>query len=527
MAAGVIGVLALLATGQSGFTSTPTARAATAPLDGGSMRLVTESTGARAYWKAGFTGKGIDIAIIDSGVAPVNGLSTPGKVVLGPDLSFESQDPANRYLDTNGHGTHLAGIIAGRDTAAVPGAYGSDTTNFLGMAPDARLLSIKVADAYGHTDVSQVIAAIDWVVQHKNDNGMNIRVLNLSFATNSTALWLHDPLVQAVETAWKNGIFVVVSAGNDGANSKFFGTLGSPARSPNVMTIGATDTLGTLSLSDDFVPTFSSGGDSLRRVDAVAPGAHIISLRAPGSYADKNFAATGAYGTRFFRGSGTSQSAAVVAGAAALVLQQAPAMTPDDMKTLFRGSATKLANETDAVQGPGSINLSQALNSKLNKASKTYSNTLSDMAAWYETDVKGRIWSDGTGTLDSTRGTYRLVHNGVTLSGEKDIFGHSYSSTAMAVAAATASSWSGGTWNGNQWTASSWSASSWSASSWSASSWSSNSWSASSWSASSWSASTWSASSWSASSWSASSWSASSWSASSWSASSWSSASWN
>src|SRR5512140_789844 len=180
--------LALLLAGQPGFGTQPTiafadgnktpdatANTTATTQDGGSMALVTESTGARAYWKAGYTGKGVDVAIIDSGIAPVNGLSTAGKVVLGPDLSIESQDVSTRYLDTNGHGTHLAGIIAGRDDAA-SGDYANDVTNFLGMAPDTRLLSVKVAASEGQTDVSQVIAAIDWVVQHKNDNGLNVRV---------------------------------------------------------------------------------------------------------------------------------------------------------------------------------------------------------------------------------------------------------------------------------------------------------------------------------------------------------------
>jgi serine protease AprX len=513
----IIGAAALLLVAQPGFgiaptgvhaakaPTTTTAREGSALPDGGSMALITESTGARAYWRAGYTGKGIDIAIIDSGTAPVNGLSAPGKVVFGPDLSFESQDPATRYLDTNGHGTHLAGIIAGRDDAAT-GNYGNDVDNFLGMAPDARLVSIKVADSQGRTDVTQVIAAIDWVVQHKTDNGMNIRVLLLAFSTNSTAPWEHDPLVFAAEEAWKHGIFVVISAGNDGPGSKTSGTLGLPAASPNLMTVGAADTLGTLELADDSVPEFSSGGTPVRRVDVVAAGAHVISLKAPNSYADRTFGATGAYGDRFFRGSGTSQSAAVMAGAAALVLQQRPSTTPQGLKDLFIASGTRLSKETIEVQGAGAVNLTTTLG----KSTPTYSRI-------------GRVvWSDGTGALDASRGSQRLVHNGVELTGPIDIFGHAFDSKAMATLTSAASSWAGGTWNGNQWTASSWSASSWSASSWSASSWS-----ASSWSASSWSASSWSASSWSASSWSASSWSASSWSASSWSASSWSSAAWN
>ena len=469
------------------------------------LKLVTESTGARAYWKAGFTGKGVDIAIIDSGVAPVNGLSAPGKVILGPDFSFESQDPATRYLDTNGHGTHLAGIMAGRADDA-KNNYFSDTKSFLGMAPDARIVSVKVADSFGRTDVSQVIAAIDWVVQHKNDNGMNIRVLLLAYGTDSTAPWNHDPLVQAAETAWKNGIFVVVSAGNDGPGKKESGMLANLAESPNLMAVGATDTMGTTDVGDDTVANFSSAGTGDRKVNIVAPGSHIVSLAVPNSHASETFASTGDAGVGLFRGSGTSQAAAVVAGGAALVIQKNPGMNPDQLKNWLESSAKGLKKEKSTLQGKGALDLNK---------------TLGKVPSVDTTTVSTRTWSDGLGTLESVRGSVRLEHNGQVLEGNKDIFGAPYNSNRMAMLRESGSVWSGGEWNGNEWTASSWSASSWSASSWSASSWSASSWSASSWSASSWSASSWSASSWSASSWSASSWSASSWSASSWSAADW------
>ncbi len=112
------------------------------------------------------------------------GLNAPGKVINGPDLSLESQDPSLQYLDTNGHGTFMAGLIAGND--GQPGGY-------RGVAPDARIVSLKVGVADGGVDVSQVIAAIDWVVQHRNDNGMNIRVINLSYGTNSTQTYKCRP----------------------------------------------------------------------------------------------------------------------------------------------------------------------------------------------------------------------------------------------------------------------------------------------------------------------------------------------
>ena len=209
------------------------AAAYTPTTDAGSLYNTTLATGAQTYWKAGYTGKGVDVAVIDTGTAPVPGLATAGKIVNGPDLSFESQAPNLRYLDTYGHGTHMAGIIAGRGAGAVAGSYAGDTTNFLGMAPDARIVSVKVADAMGAADVSQVIAAIDWVVQNKNTGGLNIRVLNLSFGTNTSHPYTIDPLCHAVEAAWKKGITVVAATGNAGYYMTPGGAgLTSPARDP-------------------------------------------------------------------------------------------------------------------------------------------------------------------------------------------------------------------------------------------------------------------------------------------------------
>ncbi|MDQ6650145.1 MAG: S8 family serine peptidase, partial [Actinomycetota bacterium] len=168
--------------------------------------------GSRQAWgNNNADGHGIDVALIDSGVAPVAGLNDAGKVLHGPDLSPESQNPATATLDTFGHGTHMAGIIAGHDTGA--SVYSKNSNDFLGVAPNARIVSVKAADALGSSDVSQVIAGIDWVVQHAHDPGMNIRVLNLSFGTDATQSYALDPLAFATEVAWRAGIVVVVSAG--------------------------------------------------------------------------------------------------------------------------------------------------------------------------------------------------------------------------------------------------------------------------------------------------------------------------
>jgi serine protease AprX len=392
--------------------------------DPGSLWSTRRALGTRDWWSDGLTGQGVDVALIDSGVAPVEGLTLPGKVVHGPDLSFEAQDDTLRTLDTYGHGTHLAGIIAGRDAdAPTDGRYGGEHDRFLGIAPGARVVSLKVADASGATDVSQVIAAIDWVVQHRRDPGMNIRVLNLAFGTDSARPYADDPLAHAVEVAWRKGIVVVVAAGNDGTS---LGRLRDPAYHPAVLAVGADVTQGTPSVDDDTIPAFSSRGDGVRNPDLVAPGRSLVSLRVPGSGIDEAYP-QGRVNTRLFRGSGTSQAAAVASGAVALLLQQRPDLTPDQVKALLTGTAQPVPGADARAQGRGLLSM-------------------------------GRVRGTATPTV------------GAATPEEED------------ESAGTEETWNGSSWSGSSWSGSSWSGSSWSGSSWSGSSWSGSSWSASNWS---------------------------------------------
>ena len=476
-------------------TSSLEASSQTAPP--GWMALVNDATGAMDFWAKGFTGSGVDVALIDSGISPVAGINLAGKVVNGLDISFESQAENLGYLDTYGHGTHMAGIIAGRDSFTHP-LSALKAGEFVGVAPGARILNVKVADANGAVDVSQVIAAIDWVVQHRNDNGLNIRVLNLSFGTNGTQPYTLDPLAYAVQMAWDRGIVVVVAAGNDGNAT----ALRNPAFNPYVIAVGASDTNGTERYSDDFVTGFSNCGSDGRYVDLVAPGRSIESLRVPGSSADVKYPSA-VVDTRFFKGSGTSQSAAVVSGAAALVINQRPGITPDQVKALLMESAQPLKISSSTCQGAGILNLGKALKTTTPRAKQRFKAP------------------SGTGLLDLARGSAKLIDGTVVLDGEQDIFGVKFDSASWSTAAAQSASWSGGTWNGSSWSGASWSSKSWSGASWSSASWSSASWSGASWSSASWSSASWSGASWSGASWSGKSWSSASWSSNVWSSKSW------
>ncbi len=456
-----------------------------------SMQNVTAGDGVQAWWNAGDTGQGVDVALIDTGVAPVPALSGADKIVNGPDLSLESQDPSTQNLDTNGHGTFMAGIIGGNDGQA--GGY-------RGLAPDSRILSVKVGAANGAVDVSQVIAAIDWVVQHRNDNGMNIRIINLSYGTDSTQPYTVDPLAFAAEQAWKAGIVVVTAAGNSG-----FGTsLADPAYDPWLISVDATDTMGTASLRDDRVAPFSAGFGGCRPPLCVgptllAPGTHLQGVRVPGSYVDQNNP-TAALGDLYFRGSGTSEAAAYVTGAVALLLQKNPQLTPDQVKDLLTSSTVKVKGAPRLIQGSGELDLNQLLTGKVPGGGP---GGLGGPTA--------PAWSNGSGSLEDSRGNTHISNNGVVLQGNETIFGLPFDSAAMAALEAAGNSWSGSSWSGSSWSGSSWSGSSWSGSSWSGSSWSGSSWSGSSWSGSSWSGSSWSGSSWSGSSWSSEGWLGVSW----------------
>ena len=174
----------------------------------------------------------------------------------GPDLSFDGQTAGTRYVDGYGHGTHMAGIIAGRDEKFE--AKKPDPAEFAGVAPDAQLLNMKVGAGDGGADVSQVIAALDWVTAHRRDNGMNVRVVNLAYGTASVQPWQVDPLAHAVENAWRAGLVVVTAAGNEGLEAS---SLLMPAVDPHVLAVGAVDNVGTATHADDVVAEFTSGGN--------------------------------------------------------------------------------------------------------------------------------------------------------------------------------------------------------------------------------------------------------------------------
>jgi serine protease AprX len=293
---------------------------------------------------SGPDGQGVDVALVDSGVVPVGSLAQPGRVVYGPDFSSERLDRDLRNLDTFGHGTHLAGLIAGRDPI----------TGFAGVAPAARLVSLKIAGADGETSLARVLAALDWIRRNHDAPGYNIRVVNLSLGVPGED-YRSDALAWAVEQLWQEGIVVVAAAGNKGAAARM---LDMPADDPFVIAAGASDTKKTPDARDDRVADFSSRS-RWRSVDLVAPGTSLVSLRVPGSTLDLEFP-SGRVDGRYFRGSGTSQAAAVTSGIAARVLSARPELNPDQLKAVLMAAAVDLPDPRSA-DGAGRIDLRRAL----------------------------------------------------------------------------------------------------------------------------------------------------------------------
>jgi serine protease AprX len=414
----------------------------------------------------GIDGSGVTVAMIDTGVSHTQDLGD--RVVARVDFT-----PGGNGDDAYGHGTHLAGVIAGNGAAS--------GGKWRGVAPGAQLVSVKVAGPDGATDVSVVIAALQWVVTHRAQYG--IKVLNLSFGTDSVQAYAVDPLNAAVERAWAAGITVVVSAGNRGP-----GTINKPGDDPFVITVGAADLKQTADRRDDEVAPFSSGGitqDGFTKPDLVAPGTTIVATRDAGSTIDSLHPDAVVDGD-YFKGTGTSQAGAIVSGVAALLYQANPSLRPGTVKSILMGSTFR-ASQYRTGGGQGLVDAAGAFQSI-------------NTGDWANV---GLVRSLGAGPLEGSRGRFH-VHTDLNrdgqldlLVGEQDVLGAPWDST----------SWSSTSWSSTSWSSTSWSSLISENSGWSSTSWSSTSWSGMYWSSNSWSSNTRSSTSWSSTSWSSGAWS--------------------
>jgi len=411
-------------------------------------------------------GQGIGVAIIDSGINYSADLYT----VMGQNrviASVSFQDGYNQStFDGYSHGTHMAGIVGG-DGEQSGGKY-------MGMAPMVNLINVKVCDDLqnGLCTSQSIVNGLQWVLEHKDQ--YNIRVVNISLNSSIPESYNESPINAAVEVLWFNGVVVVVSAGNQGETNLF-----APANDPFAIVVGAVDEKNTADLSDDQIPGFSAYGltlDGFAKPDIVAPGKNIISLvgnlgmglplEHPENIVDN----------AYFKMSGTSVAAPIVSGAAALLLQDEPNLTPDQVK--YRLMAT---------------------------ANRNWPGFSAEKAGAGYLDVAGAI--NGNTTESANQGV--IPHQLLA---------------KMALIAVWASQ-NGG--DSIDWASVNWSSVNWSSVNWSSVNWSSVNWSSVNWSSVNWSSVNWSSVNWSSVNWSSVNWSSVNWSSVNWSSVNWSSVNWN
>lgn len=295
------------------------------------MDLAASTVGATAAWSWGYDGQGIGVAMLDSGIYYHNDMPFGSAVAYSEGFVPYDED----YIwDDYGHGNHVAGILAGR-------GIGSSR----GVAPGSKVINMRVLDHQGRGYDSSIVEAIYRTIELKSQ--YNIRVMNLSVGRPVYESYELDPLGQAVQAAWEAGIVVVVAAGNDGRDNSFgnqgYGTINSPGNHPAVITVGAMNMVGTSARNDDKIASYSSKGptviDHIAKPDIVAPGNRVVSHECWYGYLWYYYPQL-RVGTDEFRLSGTSMATPVVAGAAALLLEKEPWLTPDQVKARLMLTAT-------------------------------------------------------------------------------------------------------------------------------------------------------------------------------------------
>jgi serine protease AprX len=439
----------------------------------------------------GNEGDGVTVAVVDTGIADVPDLA--GRVTDRVDLTGTGAG------DGFGHGTFMAGLIAGSG-AASGGAY-------RGVAPAADLIDVKVADASGHTDLVTMLRGLQWVSDHADQ----VQVVSLSLSSGSPLPYQLDPLNQALRALWRQGIMVVVPTGNDGPGA---GTVTAPGNDPLLLSVGGLDESGTVAHNDDVVGDWSGRGPTWQgdaKPDLVAPGAHVISLRAPGSAVDTGYPQA-RVGTAYFRGSGTSMATAVTSAVVADTLAANPKLRPDTIKDLFVGTTYNVAGLSRAAGGgAGGLDAAAVLKSAGRwRSSQASQQNAADAAAVGKDAAQ---WA---------------AFNKAMLDGKADVAAAKWKKLSPASQDWAARAWAGldpaaRAWASNDWAARAWAGAGpeWAARAWAAQAWASGSWADADWSARAWADADWAARAWAARAWADADWAARAWAADSWSAQAW------
>jgi serine protease AprX len=331
--------------------------------------------GADTLQQSGITGKGVTIAVLDSGLWNDPAQNYMGRLLASIDVTNGGSGPVQG--DAYGHGTHVTSIAAG-------GAMNL-SGNYLSIAPKSNVVVVRAFNGSGAGRYADVIAGLNWIVANKTK--YNIRVLNLSFGAPPQSYYWDDPLNQAVMAAWQAGIVVVAAAGNEGPGAM---TIDVPGNVPYVITTGAlSDNYTPYDVNDDFLASFSSTGPTYEgfvKPELVAPGGHIVASMQSSSYLANIDPHSMNPTENLFTMSGTSMAAAVTTGVVALMLQSDPSLTPDEVKCRLLASSRPAVNSGGTLaysvfqQGAGLINAISAVNSSASGCANQGLNIAADLA---------------------------------------------------------------------------------------------------------------------------------------------------
>jgi serine protease AprX len=385
------------------------------------------------------------IAIVDSGVANVAGLGAPLEQVNVS--SFDKADSTSDAGDQYGHGTIVAGIAAQ-------------------ASPGSPLVSLRVTDDHGRAVLSDVLAAADWIWQNHVAKG--IGVANFSIRSTFPNYGRLDPLNLAVEQLWLNGVVVVASAGNNGAERMLY----APASDPFVITVGAVDTVGTADIVDDGnAPWTSYGatGDGFQKPELGAPGRYMVGPLAPGSTLVQQFGDR-LLGNGTMWMSGTSFAAPVVSGAAARLLAQHPGWTPDQVKGALMVSAQAVLNAAQYSVGVGEIDVAAA--------------------------------NEVTDPPNPNENLYDFVE--ARADGGRYFDGDAWNAHVASDAAWTSAAWTSAAWTSAAWTSAAWTSAAWTSAAWTSAAWTSAAWTSAAWTSAAWTSAAWTSAAWTSAAWTSS-----------------------
>jgi serine protease AprX len=439
------------------------------------------ATGATAAWSGSDghveTGSNVAVAVIDSGIDA--GHPDLGGQVLAVNVNRDTRSAADGY----GHGTHVAGIIDGHDPAR----------RYLGIAPNATLISVKVADDDGGAYESDLLRGLDWV--YLNADAYKIRALNLSVSVAVPESYATSPVDAAVENLWFHGVTVVASAGNLGADQD--AVWYAPGNDPLVITVGCLDDNGTASPDDDSLCPISSRGiteDGFAKPDLVAPGRKILSVLSSGIGNQRSTLATEfperVTSDGHIRLSGTSMAAPMVTGAVALLLERNDHLTPSQLKVMLTSTAHVYPGQTDQA---GALDIAAAL-----------------AAADHPPANRPNVPLPVGGAVPP--------HDSVTLLWDGARWGNAFFDGAR---------WGGSFWDGARWGSAEWDGARWGSAYWDGARWGSAFWDGARWGSSSWDGARWGSSSWDGARWGSSSWDGARWGSSSWDGARWGNGKWD